>query len=41
MSEFDIALEAVGTLVKTFQQHESKYKSPKYSEAEARKDFID
>jgi type I restriction-modification system DNA methylase subunit len=41
MSEFDLALERIGALVKTFQRHESKYKSAKYSEAEARKDFID
>lgn len=41
MSEIDLALERIGALVKTFQRHESKYKSAKYSEAEARKDFID
>lgn len=41
MSEFDNALKAVGILVKAFQRNESHYRSAKYSEAEARKDFID
>lgn len=41
MSEFDIALKTIGILVKTFQRNESHYKSAKYSEAQARKDFID
>jgi len=41
MSELDAALEAIDILVKTFQRNESRYKSAKYSEAEARKDFID
>jgi adenine-specific DNA-methyltransferase len=41
MFEFDLALERIGALVKTFKRHESKYKSANYSEAEARKDFID
>ncbi|MBM4087143.1 MAG: endonuclease, partial [Planctomycetes bacterium] len=41
MSEFDIAFEKIGALIKAFQSNESHYKSPGYSEAEARKDFID
>jgi type I restriction-modification system DNA methylase subunit len=41
MSEMDLALERIGVLVKDFQRNESHYKSAKYSEAEARKDFID
>jgi adenine-specific DNA-methyltransferase len=41
MSEIDLALERIGGLVKAFQRNESHYKSAKYSEAEARKDFID
>ena len=41
MSEIDVALENIDVLVKTFQRNESRYKSAHYSEAEARKDFID
>ena len=41
MSGIDIALERIGVLVKSFQRNESHYKSPRYAEAEARKDFID
>jgi len=41
MSELDVALKKIGILVKTFQHHESDYRSAKRSEAEARKDFID
>jgi len=41
MSAIDIAFERVCVLVKDFQSNESRYKSAKYSEAEARKDFID
>jgi type I restriction-modification system DNA methylase subunit len=40
-TEFDKAFQAVGKLVETFQRHESKYKSANYSEAAARKDFVD
>lgn len=41
MSKFDIALKEISILVKAFQRNESHYKSAKYSEAQARKDFID
>ncbi len=41
MADIDIALESIRVLVKTFQRNESQYKSAMYSEAEARKDFID
>jgi adenine-specific DNA-methyltransferase len=41
MSEIEIAFKRIGALVKAFQSNESHYKSAKYSEAEARKDFID
>jgi len=41
MSEIDAALDKISALVATFQRNESRYKSTKYSEAEARKDFID
>jgi type I restriction-modification system DNA methylase subunit len=41
MSEMDIALQRIAALVDTFHRNESRYKSAKYSEAEARKDFID
>jgi type I restriction-modification system DNA methylase subunit len=41
MSEIEIAFKRIGALVKEFQSNESHYKSAKYSEAEARKDFID
>jgi len=41
MCELDIALGKIGVLVRDFQCNESHYKSAKYSEAEARKDFID
>jgi len=41
MSEIDIASERIAVLVKAFQRNESRYKSAKYSEVEARKDFID
>src|SRR4030042_1109839 len=41
MSEIDIALERIGALVKEFKRNESYYKSAKYAEPEARKDFID
>ena len=41
MSKFDIAFKKIGILAKDFQGNESHYKSSKYSEAEARKDFID
>ncbi|MEW5796562.1 MAG: TaqI-like C-terminal specificity domain-containing protein [Candidatus Zixiibacteriota bacterium] len=38
---FDLAFEEVGKLVRAFAENESHYRSGKYSEAEARKDFID
>ena len=41
LSEIDIAFKKIGLLVKDFHSNESHYKSSKYSEAEARKDFID
>ena len=41
MTELDVALGKIANLVKTFQRHESDYRSAKRSEAEARKDFID
>jgi adenine-specific DNA-methyltransferase len=41
MSEINSALEKIGILVEVFQRNESHYKSAKYAEAEARKDFID
>ncbi len=41
MSEFDAALEKVRELVRDFQRHEAHYKESTYSEAQARKDFID
>ncbi len=41
MSEMDFAFERVIALVKDFQRNESRYKSADYSEAQARKDFID
>jgi adenine-specific DNA-methyltransferase len=40
-SQEEMAFERIGNLAATFQQHESKYKAPGYSEAAARKDFID
>jgi len=40
-SSFDLAFEKVKGLVATFQANESRYLSPVYQEAEARKDFID
>ena len=41
MAGIDDAWERIGVLVKAFQSNESRYKSANYSEAEARKDFID
>ena len=41
MSEIDTALDKIGILVEVFQKNEAHYKSAKYAEAEARKDFID
>ncbi|HDQ44646.1 MAG TPA: hypothetical protein ENN17_03990 [bacterium] len=41
MKEFDCAFERIGALVASFRQNESHYKSPTYTEAQARKDFID
>ena len=41
MAGIDDARERIGVLVKAFQSNESRYKSANYSEAEARKDFID
>ena len=41
MSEIDTALDRVTALVDTFRRNEHRYKSANYSEAEARKDFID
>ncbi len=41
MSEMDKAFERIGVLVKDFERNEPRYKSPEYSEAAARKDFID
>ncbi len=41
MSELDLAIEQIAPLVDRFQRDEAVYKSAPYSEAEARKDFID
>jgi hypothetical protein len=41
MNPFDKAYEDVQVLVNTFNSDYSHYMSPKYSEAEARQDFID
>jgi adenine-specific DNA-methyltransferase len=41
MSIFDIAFEKIGILVQDFRRNESHYKSTSYTEAQARKDFID
>lgn len=41
MSDLDIAFETIGDLVEQFRRGESHYTSQDYSEAEARKDFID
>ena len=41
MSEFDVAFEKVSRLIDDFRSNERHYKSAKYSEAQARKDFID
>ncbi len=41
MSEIDIAFERIGVLVEAFRRNEAHYKSPVYTEAQARKDFID
>ncbi len=41
MTEFDLAFEKIDRLVKGFRSNERHYKSAKYSEAQARKDFID
>jgi len=41
MAEFDLALEKINSLVKDFQANERHYKAAGYSEAQARKDFID
>lgn len=41
MTPFDKAFEAVGKLADSFQANEHYFLSPKYQEAEVRKDFID
>ncbi|MBM4033564.1 MAG: endonuclease [Planctomycetes bacterium] len=41
MAGSDEAFERIGALVKAFERNEAHYKTAKYSEAEARKDFID
>jgi len=41
MPEFDLAFEKIGVLVESFQKNTPHYKSPAYTEAQARKDFID
>jgi len=41
MPEIDLALKKIARLVKDFQRNEPLYKSAGYSEAQARKDFID
>jgi len=41
MSEIDTAFQKIGALVNTYRSNESHYRGPKYTEAEARKDFID
>jgi len=41
MSEFDRAYERVSKLARDFEENEAHFKDPKYSEAQARKDFID
>ena len=38
---FEEAFEKVSKLAATFQANETRYLSPDYQEAEARKDFID
>ena len=41
MSAMDSAFKIIGGLVETFRSNEHHYRTPTYSEAEARKDFID
>jgi hypothetical protein len=41
MPTFDHAFQTIRSLADDFRQHEREYLSPNYSEAQARKDFID
>lgn len=41
MGGFDAAFQKVASLVEAFESNLNHYKSPKYTEAQARKDFID
>ena len=40
-SQEETAFEEIGVLVQTFLRNEKHFKTPKYSEAQARKDFVD
>lgn len=41
MTDQQTAFETINALARAFKANEAHYKSPKYSEAQARKDFID
>ena len=41
MSDFQKAFETISRLVRDLEENKSRFMSPRYQEAEARRDFID